>query len=184
MTLRSGKDAPGDLKRGGIRERLGSSSPEERMWIVVAVVCGLFLAVVLTVLAVVAISVRIEDGRTSITDRASGTATAGTRRLLGVRVDHDRCRAGRPQDACPLCHRHLMREAGLVREDGPPPGDGLPRQGAPPHGEGLPAGTGLPHETASSPEEGPAREDEPSREDATPRSRPAPEPRPDEIAGG
>ncbi|GGL11435.1 hypothetical protein [Planomonospora parontospora] len=90
------------------------------MWIVVAVVCGVLLAAVLAVLVLVAVSVRTEDGRASITGRAPGAAAAGTRRLLGMRVDHGDCRA-HPRDACPLCHRLLQEETG--RPDGrPPPG--------------------------------------------------------------
>ncbi|GIH77259.1 hypothetical protein [Planobispora longispora] len=81
------------------------------MWTAALIVGGAVLAVFLVVLTLVAISIHVEDNRTTITGRAPGVTTAGARRLLGVKVDHGLCRA-RPWNACPLCH-HLLQEEGM-----------------------------------------------------------------------
>ncbi|GAA3442274.1 hypothetical protein [Planomonospora venezuelensis] len=87
------------------------------MWIAASIAAGILLAVFLVVLALVVVSIHVEDNRASITGRAPGATTAGARRLLGVRVDHSTCRA-RPQDACPLCRHLLQKEGGLRKEGG------------------------------------------------------------------
>ncbi|MBG0826254.1 hypothetical protein HS041_00440 [Planomonospora sp. ID67723] len=86
------------------------------MWIAALITAGILLVAFLVVLALVVISIHVEDNRTSITGRAPGATAAGARRLLGVRVDHSTCRA-RPQDACPLC-RHLLQKEGRLKEGG------------------------------------------------------------------
>jgi hypothetical protein len=89
------------------------------MLIAASITAGILIVGFLVVLAFVVISIHVEDNRASITGRAPGAAAAGARRLLGVKVDHSSCRR-HPQDACPLCHDMLQKEAGAETRD--PPG--------------------------------------------------------------
>jgi hypothetical protein len=52
----------------------------------------------------IVIGIRVEDARGSLTKRAPSPLTSGTRRMLGVNVDHTVCEL-HPPYACPICRR-------------------------------------------------------------------------------
>lgn len=55
---------------------------------------------------VIVLSIHVEDWRGSTTRRAPGPFTRGTRRVLGLYVNHAACaEAGHPDQACPRCRR-------------------------------------------------------------------------------
>lgn len=71
--------------------------------IVALALIGLFAGVLL----LVALSVHTEEWRGSTTHHASGLLTRGTRRFLGLYVDHTACvYASNPDHACPSCKRN------------------------------------------------------------------------------
>jgi hypothetical protein len=80
------------------------------MWIAVAVTGAIIVACFLIALVVVVISIHVEDNRATITSRAPGAATARTRRVLGLKVDHSACqKVVNLEHARPLCRRSLQR---------------------------------------------------------------------------
>jgi hypothetical protein len=55
---------------------------------------------------VIVVAIHYEDANGSLTDRAPGLFSSGTRRFLGVWVDHTACRfVTNPRHACPTCRR-------------------------------------------------------------------------------
>jgi hypothetical protein len=76
------------------------------MFETVVMVALVILAVIIGLLVVIVIGIHVEDSRGSITDRPPGLMATGTRRILGLSVDHTACRyVTNPQHACPLCQR-------------------------------------------------------------------------------
>ncbi|MGJ6961072.1 hypothetical protein ACSDR0_04120 [Streptosporangium sp. G11] len=103
------------MNGGGIRETLVLHVPEGPMWIMATTVGAIVVAGFLIVLVAVVISIHVEDGRFTITGDAPGRATARTRRLLGLKVDHSICRKAKdPEHACPLCRNILQT---IIKED-------------------------------------------------------------------
>ncbi|WP_327089394.1 hypothetical protein OIE66_01855 [Nonomuraea sp. NBC_01738] len=66
--------------------------------VLIGVAGGVFIVIVL--------SIHVEDWRGSTTHRPPGPFTRGTRRILGLHVDHSACvYASNPDFACPKCKR-------------------------------------------------------------------------------
>jgi hypothetical protein len=78
----------------------------------VAIIALFILGGIVGIGVVVVLAIHFEDGRGSLTDRAPGLFSSGTRRMLGVRVDHTACHyVTNPRHACPTCRRaHYMDE--------------------------------------------------------------------------
>lgn len=69
------------------------------------VLVSLILALTVgAVFLLIVIGIRMEDARGSLTKRAPSSLASGTRRMLGVSVDHTVCEL-HPPHACPICLR-------------------------------------------------------------------------------
>ncbi|GAA4597630.1 hypothetical protein GCM10023194_72980 [Planotetraspora phitsanulokensis] len=72
----------------------------------VIVLALVIVGMVAGVLGVLVVGIHIEDRRKSITDQAPGLITAGTRRVLGLSIDHSACHyVTNPSHSCEACRR-------------------------------------------------------------------------------
>lgn len=81
------------------------------MPLTIMIVALVIAGVVGGVLIVLVIGIHAEDRRKSLTRLPPGPITAGTRRILGLSVDHTSCLyATHPQEGCPACRRPSVHE--------------------------------------------------------------------------
>jgi hypothetical protein len=76
------------------------------MFAAVIIAALIVMAGVAGVFVVIVVGIRREDALGSITARPPGAITQGTRRVVGLFVDHTACQyVSNPQHTCPACRR-------------------------------------------------------------------------------